>query len=170
VTWRGIAGLLGVFAALCTIFALVVTVAEGWQDHAQAHWPVTTARVEKCSLHPTSTGLRNRYYIICQLSYVVGTDEIVTKLYSRTAPGPEVWQYPPNQIGPLQEWLDNHPLGTPITVRYDPGNPKKAVPVATDLLPGRPRTPSNLKLLGIGAISCVVLLAIARIGSGTQGR
>jgi len=159
------AALLAVLAGLCTIFALVVTVAERWQEHAQAQWPVATARVERCSLRPTSTGRRNRYYIDCRLSYEVGGKQILTKLYSRTAPGPEVWQYPPNQIGPLQEWLDKHPRGTPITVHYDPKNPGKAIPVAGELLPGRPRTPSNLKLLGTAAICCLVLLAIARAGS-----
>ncbi len=168
--WRGIVGLLGVFAGLCTIFALVVTVAEGWQEQAQAKWPVATARVERCGLHPTSTSRRNSYYIVCQLSYVVGGEEMMTRATSRTAPGPGVWQYPPNQIGPLQEWLDKHPQGTSIAMHYDPGNPRKAVPVAADALPGRPRTPNNLKLLGIAAMSCFVLLALSRIVSRTQSR
>jgi hypothetical protein len=58
VLWRGIVALLGVFAGLCTIFALVVTVVETWQEHAEAQWPETTARVDRCYLHQTSTGRR----------------------------------------------------------------------------------------------------------------
>jgi len=170
VGWRGIVGLLGEFAGLCTIFVLIVTVAEGWQEHAQAQWPTTMARVEKCGLRRTSSGRRNGYYIDCRLSYEVGGAEFVARLYSRTAPAPEVWQYPPNQIGPLQEWLDKHPQGTKITVHFDPGNHGKAVPIESEQLPGRPRTPNNLRLLRIAAISCAVLLVIARIGSGTQNR
>ena len=163
-TWQGFVGLLGLFAGLCTIFAFIVTVAEAWQEHTQAQWPETTARIEKCVLRPTSNGRRNRYYIDCRLSYVVGADEIVTKLYSRNVPSLETWQYPPNQIGPLEEWLDDHPQGATITVRYDPRNPRKAVPVGTGGLLGGPRTLSNLKLLEAAALSCVVLLTIARVG------
>jgi Protein of unknown function (DUF3592) len=127
-TWQGFVALLGFFAGLCTIFAFLVTVAEAWQEHNQAQWPETTARIEKCGLRPTSTGRRNRYYIDCRLSYAVGADEIVTKVYSRNVPSPQTWQYPPNQIGPLEEWVDEHPQGTTITVHYDPRNPEKLSP------------------------------------------
>jgi hypothetical protein len=53
--WRGVVGPLGLFAGLCSTFALVVTMAEAWQEHAQAQWPVATARVERCGLHSTSS-------------------------------------------------------------------------------------------------------------------
>jgi hypothetical protein len=161
--WRGIVGLLGLFAGLCTIFALVVSVAEGLQEHAQQQWPETTARVDKCGLHQSSSGRRDQYYIDCRLTYTVGAEEFVTKIYSGSVPSPTVWQYPPNQIGPLQDWVDNHPQGTPIAVHYNPTNPKKAVLVATDMPRGGPHTPNNLKLLGMAATSCVLLLTIARI-------
>jgi Protein of unknown function (DUF3592) len=162
--WQGFVALLGLFAGLCTIFALVVTVAEGWQEHSQAQWPEATAHIEKCYLHQSSTGRRDRYYIDCRLSYVVGTEEFVTKIYSGSVPPASVWQYPPNQIGPLEDWVDAHPQGMPIAVHYNPANPRKAVLVATDMPRGGPRTPNNLKLLGIAALVCVVLLTIARVG------
>jgi hypothetical protein len=161
--WRGIVGLLGLFAGLCTIFALVVTVAEGWQEHAQQQWPETTARVDKCGLHQSRNGRRDRYYIDCRLTYIVGAEEFVTKIYSGSAPSPAVWQYPPNQIGPLQDWVDYHPQGMLIAVHYNPANPKKAVLVATDMPRGGPHTPINLKLLEIAAVSCLTLLTLARI-------
>jgi hypothetical protein len=63
----------------------------------------------------------------------------------------------------LQEWVDEHPEGTPIAVHYDPANRKKAVLVTTDMPLGRPRTPDNLKLLGFFAVSCAVLLTVARV-------
>jgi len=73
------------------------------------------------------------------------------------------WQYPTGQLELLQDWVDEHPEGTPIVVRYDPANHKKAVLVTTDMPLGGPRTPNNLRLLGFFAVSFVVLLAIARI-------
>lgn len=48
-------------------------------------------------------------------------------------------------------------------MHYDRANHSKAILVATDMPLGGSRTPDNLKLLGIAAASCVVLLAIARI-------
>jgi hypothetical protein len=162
--WQGLVALLGLFAGLCAIFALVVTVAEGWQEHSQAQWPEATAHIEKCYLHQSSTGRRNRYYIDCRLSYVVGAEEFVTKIYSGSVPSASVWQYPPNQIGPLEDWVEAHPQGMPIAVHYNPANPKNAVLVATDMPRGGPRTPNNLKLLGTAALICVVLLTIARVG------
>ena len=44
-----------------------------------------------------------------------------------------------------------------------PRKPERGVLVATDMPLGGPRTQGNLNLLGIAALSCVVLVAIARI-------
>jgi len=155
---------MGLFAGLCTLFALVVTVGEGWQEHVHAQWPAATARIQSCGLGPVSSR-RNAYYgINCRLSYLVGSEQIEAKVYSRSIPAPQrvIWQYPPNQIGTLQQWVDEHPEGTPITVHYDPDNPRKAVLVETDMPLGGPQTANNLKLLGFAAASCVLLLTIAR--------
>ena len=160
---QGVAGFLGLFAGLCTIFALIVTVAEAWQEHAETQWPEVTANVDECYLHQTSTGRRDRYYIDCRLSYAVGAEQIVAHVYSTNVPSAQVWQYPPNQIAPFEEWVENHPAGTPMAVRYDPAKHKKAVLVATDMPRGGPHTPNNLKLLEAAATMCVVLLTIARI-------
>jgi uncharacterized protein DUF3592 len=164
VLWRGIAAFLGVFAGLCTIFALVVTVGEAWQAHAEAQWPETTARVDRCYLHQSSTGRRDRYYIDCRLSYAVGTEQIAAHVYSAHVPSREVSQYPPDQIGPLEDWVNRHPPGTEMEVRYDPAKPSKMVLVATDMpRAGGPHPSSDLKLLGFFATSSVLLLSLARI-------
>ena len=163
---RGVAAFLGFFAGLCTLFVLVVTAVEAWQEHTQAQWPETTARVEGCTLDQTSTGRRNRYYIDCRLSYALGTEEIAAHVYSAPAPSREVWQYPPNQIGPLEDWVDRHPPGTPMAVRYDPAKHNKIVLVATDMpRAGGPHTANDLKLLGFFTASSVLLLTIARVWS-----
>lgn len=142
----------------------MVTAAEAWQEHAEAQWTETTARVERCYLHQTSTGRRDRYYIDCRLSYAVGTEQIAAHVYSGNVPSREVPQYPPNQIGPLEDWVDGHPPGTSMAVRYDPAKHNKMVLVAADMpRAGGPHTASNLKLLGFFAANSVLLLSIARI-------
>jgi hypothetical protein len=159
--WLGLT-LLVVLSGLCTIFLSVVTAAQAWQEHARGRWPEATARVDRCGLDQTSSGRREKYYIHCRLSYEVGREQEVTSIYSSNVPSPEIWQYPPNQIGPLEEWVDEHPPGTPIAVHYDPADHKKAV-LVTAMPLGGPRTPSNMKQLEVWAGGFLILLMIARI-------
>ena len=166
--WRRIVLLLasffGLVAGLCTVFVLVVTAAQGWQEHTRAQWPEATAQVQRCGLD-IYTHKPESYWIDCSISYRVGGEEIVSHVHSHSTPAPRrvIWQYPPGQFERLQEWVDAHPKGTPIVVHYDPANQSAAVLVATDMPLGGPRTQGNLNLLGIAALSCVVLVAIARI-------
>ena len=163
--WRRLVLLLasffGLAAGLCTVFALVVT---GWQEHTRAQWPEATAQVQRCDLdlymHKPES-----YWIDCSISYMVGGERIVSHVHSRSTPAPRrvIWQYPPGQFERLQEWVNAHPTGTPIAVHYDPVNQSEAVLVATDMPLGGPRTPGNLNLMEIAALSCVVMVAIARI-------
>jgi hypothetical protein len=136
--WLGLA-MLVFFSGLCTIFAAVVTAGQAWQEHARANWPGVTARVERCGLDRTSTGRRRSFYIDCRLSYSVAGAENIANVYSGHVPAADDWQYPPNQIGPLQEWLGQHPSGTAIAVRYDPDNHTKVVLVVNDM-PRGPHT------------------------------
>jgi hypothetical protein len=160
-TWRGFVGLMGFFAALCTIFGLVVTMAEAWQERAEAHWPETTARIEACSVDPTTDGQRR--LIVCHLTYAVDAKKIATTVHSRSILWPVFWEYPANQIGQMEEWVDAHPQGATISVHYDPANHQNAALVVTDMPRGGPRTPSNLKLLAVVAFCCITLLSIARL-------
>jgi hypothetical protein len=162
--WRGLLMLLVALLGLCTIFAAVVTVAEAWQEHAQARWPQVTARVDECGLTRTSTGRRQSFYIRCRLSYAAGAERNLARISSGYVPSPDVWQYPPNQIAPFEKWVDEHPPGTPVVVRYDPTMHTKVVLVANYMPRGGPRTPNNVKLLEFFAGSFLVLLTIARIG------
>ena len=160
--WVGLAVLV-VLSGLCSIFALVVTVAEAWQERAEAGWPEATAQVVRCSLDRSSTGQRKRLHIHCRLSYAAGTEPSVANVYSRYVPMPDVWQYPPNQIEPFAAWVDEHPPGTPIAVRYDPVNHQKVVLPGDSMPGGGPRTPDNVKVLELFAGSFFVLLALAAI-------
>ena len=165
--WRGwlwlLTSVLGFLAGLCTVFALLVTAAEGWVERAQAQWPPATARIQRCGLD-IYTRKPESYWIDCSLSYTVGGEEIVAHVHSRSTPAPRrvIAQNPTEQFDLLQEWVEEHPEGTPIAVHYDHANHKKAVLVTTDMPLAGPRTQNNLKLLGFFAVSGAVLLTIAR--------
>jgi Protein of unknown function (DUF3592) len=160
--WLGLIVLVGL-SGLCTIFVSVATAAQAWQEHARARWPEVTARIDRCSLERTSSNGRRRIHIDCRLSYAVGAEQNVTNIYSPNVAAPEIWQYPRNQIAPLEEWMDEHPQGTPIFVRYDPANHTNIVLVAANTPFVGVQTPNNLKLLEVCAGSFLVLLTIARI-------
>jgi hypothetical protein len=149
------------FLGLCTIFVTVVTVAQAWQEHAEARWPEVTARVDRCSLDRTSSNGGRKFDIRCRLSYAVGAEQNATNIYSINVPAPEVQQYPRNQIAPFEEWVNEHPQGTPIVVRYDPTDHKKIMLAANYMPRGGPRTPNNVKLLEVCAGSFFVLVTIA---------
>jgi Protein of unknown function (DUF3592) len=157
--WLGLVrfGILALLAlsGLGTIFVGVITAVQAWEEHAQEHWPEATARVEKCYLRQTSTRKRDRYYISCRFSYHTGFEENEANLYS----GPNVqWQF----TGAMQEWIDAHPAGSPIEVRYDPTN-RKSIVLMPPYMPGKgPHTRDNVKLLMICAGSFAVLLLITR--------
>ena len=155
--------LLAVFFGLCSLFALVVTALEAWQEHHQARWPEVTAHVAECGLKRPSSGRRNTFYIRCRLTYAVDREEYTANLYSRNVPPPDVWQYPPNQIAPFEAWVNRHPRGTPMVVRYNPADHAKIVSVEANMPGNGPKTASNVKVLGFFAGGFLVLFTIARI-------
>jgi hypothetical protein len=164
VLWRVCIGVLGVFSGLCAIFAFVVTSLQAWQEHTQAQWPEVTARVERCAV-VLYTYKPENYRIDCRLTYAAGADTVAADVYSLTTPAPRrvIGKHPAAQVELMEDWVEEHPEGTPMVVHYDPANPKKAALVKTDMPRGGPRTPSNLKLLEFFAAASVVLLAVARI-------
>ena len=150
----GIVALLAL-SGLSTIFVGVITAAQAWEEHAQEHWPTVTARVEKCYLRQSSTRNRDRYYISCRFSYQIGFEQNEANIYSLRVQ----WPF----TGPLQEWIDAHPAGSPIEVRYDPANHKNIV-LMPPYMPGKgPHTTNNVKLLIVCAVSFLVLLLVTRV-------
>lgn len=139
-------------SGLCTVFVLMVTALVGWQEHVEAQWPEMMARVAICGLEQTDPDGREMYYIHCTLSYAVGGEQNLAAVYSRIVPSRKIWQYPPNQIGPFEDWVAEHPAGTPVAVRYNPHRHTKVVLVETDMPGGGPQTPSNIKQGSLGRI------------------
>jgi hypothetical protein len=160
--WLGLSALVAL-SGLCAIFASVVTLAEAWGEYAQARWPEVTALVDNCKLKRTSSNGGRKFHIQCRLIYSVGAEQNAANIYSMNVPAPEVWQNPPNQIAPFAEWVDEHPQGTPIVLRYDPANHAKVKLVADYMPGGGPRTTNNVKLVEFFAGSFLVLLLFARI-------
>ena len=157
---QGVAGLLGLTSALIAIFALVVTIVAAWKEHAEQSWPSATATVQHCSVDPyyplKSSGRRIVWNIECHISYVAGSDEIASKIRSRSAASD-------SDIQNMRHWVALHRPGSLITIHYDPVEHKTTALIATDMPFAGPRTPNNLKFLIIASIACAVLLSMARV-------
>jgi hypothetical protein len=167
---RVLVALLGVFAGLCTIFALPATAITAWQEHAQSLWPEATAQIEKCAVVPISFGRHDRFYIDCRLSYRIDEEEFSASVWSRQVPsGTRTGR---STIRIFEQWVSAHPPGTPLTVRYDPANDGKVVAVNTGMPAHGPTTPRNVKTVVVAAFTCAALLAVAAIGwrpAGSRG-
>ena len=118
-TAKGLVGLLGIFAGLCTVFALIVSVADKWQEHVQESWPEVTAIVERCSVDPyvliESARRDPVWHIGCRIGYGADSTQIETRIRSRsTASG---WV---GRMERMQQWVALHRPGSPIVVHYNP--------------------------------------------------
>lgn len=161
VSAKGLVGLLGIFAGLCTVFALIVSATDKWQEQAQERWPEVTATIERCSVDPyvplESASREPVWHIGCRIGYRADSTQIETSIRSRsTASG---WG---GHMERMHQWVALHRPGSPIVVHYNPTDPKTAALTATDMPDAGPRTPNNLRLLLISSVACLGLLTIAR--------
>jgi hypothetical protein len=82
---------------------------------------------------------------------------------SRPAPEKMIWESHPGQaqemFDTMQGWVEAHPPGTTIAVRYDPTSHAKAALVTIDMPLGGPRTPENVRTTeGAAALSAALLI------------
>jgi hypothetical protein len=162
--WIGILFLLGCFAGLCALFLLLVTAGVAWQEQRQKQWPEATATIQECGLEVV--GRRQpSYIIVCRVLYRANGRALVSKVHSLSSPipGNSLWESAGirETFDRMQDWVELHPAGKTMAVRYDPANPAKAVLTETDMPRGGPQTAGNLRLLeGVAGLTAV-LLAIA---------
>lgn len=162
-TLGGVMMLLGVFAGLCAVFALVVTAGEAWGEHVQQSWPVATATLRRCnvdrykSMHNEVT-----WRIICNVSYFAQGDETAARVTSHSA-------FAGADVQAMTDWVNQHQPGSSISVRYDPANHRKALALPTDMPFSGPRTPHNVVLLLSFFLGCIVLFTIGKALRASSG-
>jgi len=151
-------GFFSLFAALCTLFALCVTVAEAWSEHRQLSWPSASASVRRCAVDTyvrvrrSFSGTRSR--ITCDIQFDVNGEDVQARLHSGSSSSDK-------DVSRMNRWVSQHRPGTSIEIRYDSSDVKNAVLTETDMPLAGPRTPNNLKLLAIAALAFVVFYSLA---------
>lgn len=154
-TVAGAVGLFGLFAGLCAIFALVVTLFEWRAERAQAEWPLVSASIEQAELGAHALRYRVRYDAQWQARLAT-----VSSRNTNDA----------RELAAMRAWLAQHPRGGHLDVRYDPAQPEHAVFASPDVPGAKARTPTNIRLTAIAAIACIVLIALARFLAAREPR
>jgi hypothetical protein len=161
----GLAGLLGLFAGLCAIFAGCVTLID-WHDEAtQARWPVVSAVVDRAEVVASERGGGGGtlWNLSARVRYTVKSVTRTATLTSRTA-------FSEFQAAKLEAWAEQHRDGGEVDIRYDPSRETHAVFASAELSFVAGRTGTDLTLLVVAAAACVVLLALARVLARREAR
>lgn len=153
------AGLLGVFAGLCAIFAACVTFSDWYGEAAQARWPVVSAVVERAdviaSARAPKDGGGTEWRLRYRVRYYVNEQAATATLTSRAVASD-------TETTKLRSWAAQHRMGSRIEIRYDPSQQNRAV-FASDGVPlAVSRVGTDLILFAIAAIACAGLLSLAK--------
>jgi hypothetical protein len=155
----GVAGLLGVFAAICTIFAGGATLVDWREAAAQARWPVVSAVVERAeivaSARSSKDGGGKVWSVRARVRYEADGEAVAATLTS-----PSVFSEA--EAASLQDWASQHRRGSRVDVSYDPSRPNRAVFASADVPSIAGRIHSDLILFAGFAIAAAGLLMLAK--------
>lgn len=156
--------MLGYFFALCTLVSIVKIAIDTYQESRQAKWPsvvatITQQFVQRDLARGRRSGSRYVWRIESGLRYAVDGEAVTASLRSRVT-------YSAQQAAMMRRWVAQHPVGTPLPVRYDPNHHNKAVPDGGDMPESGPQVQDDLKMLLIFLVPSVVFLTIGRLQGG----
>jgi hypothetical protein len=161
----GFAGLLGLFAGLCAIFAGGVTLVDWYEEATQARWPITSAVIDRAEVAATERGGGNGtlWNLSAHVRYAVKGAARTATLTSRTA-------FSEAQAAKLEAWAEQHRDGGEVDIRYDPSRETHAVFASAELSSVAGRIGTDLTLLAVAAGACIALLALARVLGRREAR
>ncbi len=162
----GLAGLLGLFAGLCAIFAGCVTLGDWYGAARQARWPVVSAVVDRAEVVATARAPNDGgtvWHLRARVRYEAGGEMRNSTVTSRTA-------FSEQDAEQLESWAAAHRKGSQIEVRYDPSRPDRAEFASAEIASTAGRVHTDLILFAIAAIAAPALLALARFLSARAAR
>jgi len=165
-TVAGLAGLLGLFAGLCAIFAGCVTLGDWYSATRQARWPVVSAVLDWAEAVATARAPKDGgtvWHLRARVRYEAGGEMRSATVTSRTA-------YSEQDAEELQRWAAAHRKGSEIEVRYDRSQPNRAEFASAEMASTAGRIRTDLILLAIAAIAAPALLALARFLNARAAR
>ena len=154
-----VAGLFGVFAGLCAIFAACVSFSDWYGEAAQARWPVVSAVVERAdviaSARAPKDGGGTEWKLRYRVRYYVNEQAATATLTSRAVASD-------TETTKLRSWAAQHRTGSRIDIRYDPSQQNRAMFASDEVPLAARRLGTDLILLAIATIACAGLVSLAR--------
>jgi Protein of unknown function (DUF3592) len=156
----GLAGLFGLFAGLCAIFAACATIVDCHDAFTQGRWPVVSAIVEhadvRISRHAADDGGGMSWKLQARVRYEASGKSRIAVLTSRAV-------YSEQEAAQLHSWVGQHHRGGQIEIRYDPRRQGHAVFVSADSPFTSDRIRIDLILFTLAAIAAAALLELAKM-------
>jgi hypothetical protein len=157
-TGSGFAGLFGLFAGLCAIFAGCVTLSDWLSETRQARWPVVSAVVDRTDLIASSRAPKDggtTWRLSYRIRYELNGEPQAASLTSRVA-------FSDAEAATLRAFSAAHGKGSHIDVRVDPARKNQAIFAAPEMSNGSGRTRTDFILFAIFAIAAAGLLTLAK--------
>jgi Protein of unknown function (DUF3592) len=156
----GLAGLFGLFAGLCAIFAACATVVDWHDEFTQRRWPVISAIVERADVQlshraPGEVGATS-WKLYARLRYEAGGKSRIAVLTSRTV-------YSELEAAQLHAWAGQHRPHSQVEIRYDPRQQSRVVFAAAEGPFSSERIRTDLILFTLAAIASAALLELAKV-------
>jgi len=156
----GLAGLFGLFAGLCAIFAACATLIDWHDEFTRSRWPVVSAIVERADVvaarRAPDDGGGMSWKLSARVRYEASGKARTAVLTSRTA-------YSEKEAALLRSWAGQHRSGSQIEVRYDPQQQGRVVSVSAEGPFASDRIRTDLILFTLAAIASVALLELANM-------
>jgi hypothetical protein len=152
------AGLFGLFAGLCAIFAAFATLVDWHDEAAQARWPLVPAMVERAELvaaRASKDGGGTVWKLRTRVHYEINGEALTATLMSRPV-------FSEAEAATLRSWASQHRNGSPIDIRVDPSRENQAAFASAEISGAANRIRSDLVLLMIAAAASAGLLRLAK--------
>jgi hypothetical protein len=145
---------LGSLCILCALGTLVKTGIDIDQEKKHARWPSAVATITQRSVREFMNGRDHAWRIDCQVRYTAGGKELTSDIHSG------IGGFLDERA--MRQWASQHPAGTPLPIRYDPGHYNIVVPDIGAMPETGTQVRSDVKAVLFFCIVSIILLTISR--------
>jgi hypothetical protein len=165
-TASGFAGLFGLFAGLCAIFAGCVTLSDWYSQTKQARWPLVSAVVERGDVIATARPPKDGgtvWNLRYRVRYELNGKQLIATPTSTSV-------FSEAEAARLRDWAAQHRKGSHIDVRYDPSRENRAFFASAEISGDADRIHTDITLFMIAAIASAGILALAKYLRAREAR